>query len=143
MEQLGEMVTGVHSWSRQLEMGTTFMVPSECHIFWGWDWQLYCSFCCLPFLKGSLWTIFVPLVFPSQWEACEIAAVTPCSAAVTHASKGIVAACMMCKENNFIFQECYVQKQNFQQVFKALRGRDCLEKYGKNTGKILTSEAAS
>lgn len=135
------MVTGVHFWSRQLEMGTTFMVPFKCHTFGGWDWQLYCSLCCLPFQKRTLWSIFVPLVFCSQCEAGEIAAVTPRSAAVVRASKGIVAACMMCKVNDFIFQECYVQKQSFHQVFKALCGRDCLEEYGKNTGKILTSEA--
>lgn len=105
----------------------------------GGVWQLYWSFCCLPFQKGSAWTIFVPLVFPSQWEARETAAVTPCSAAVARASKGIVAACMMCKENNFIFHQCYIQKQNFQHIFKALCGKDCLENYGKNTGKIQTS----
>lgn len=78
-------------------------------------------------------------VFPSRGEDGEIAAVRPGSAAVARASKGIAAACMMCKENNSILQECYIQKLNFQQVFKALRGRDCLEKYGKN--KILTSGA--
>lgn len=52
-------------------------VPPSVTYFWGQGWQLYCCFCCFPFqTKGSAWTIFVPSVFPSQWEAHEIAAVT-------------------------------------------------------------------
>lgn len=31
------------------------------HFLGGWDWQLYGSFCCLPFQKGSLWTYLCAL----------------------------------------------------------------------------------
>lgn len=66
----------------------SFMVPSKRHM---WFWLLCWSFHYLPFRRGSVGTIFMLLVFPSQWKVHGITTITPRFATVAHASKVIVA----------------------------------------------------
>lgn len=136
------MASGLQLWSRKLEIdGTTKNCLSVTWLFWllGWSLSSFSKRNC----RGYRYAISTPLSIKGTWEPCMrspmVIRALPQWLVHQRSRCWLYDLCsLVCKENNLSWRECSRQKQFLIFFFKPLCGRDSMQKYGRNTDKILT-----